>query len=842
MKNIFISVPTLRVVLHLSLIFTIMAALIATPARVQAATDPRPNRNSLKIEIVSPGIYRVSGSDFTAANVNPANIDPETFRIFLRDTEIPVTVSAGDGVFDSIDFVEFYAPGIDNQYTETEVYWLYWNGIAGKRLSWVNHAPDGSVTPITSFSQNVTIEENHVMWSNTPNAPDTDYWFWEKLTAPQSSAQTSTHTFDLPSPVNKSEEALATVYFQGSTDNGHHTIITLNGQTIGDAIWFGTIAKGQVSTISPNLLKNRLNELTVESAGDISSSGDVIYLNRLGITYQRDLKAVDNHLTFQLKQEDASPVSVSGFTTASIRLFDITDPDNVTKMAGLDIEPSGTDYTVVFQHKGGVKTYLALTADAVKRADRIEYKKPYDLKNVSNQADYILITGKELMPGLERLCELRRRQGLGVKMVSIEDIYDVFSFGFFDPVAVKNFLKYTHDSWSHPVPEYVLLAGDSNLDYRNYYGTAKKNIVPVYLSNTFELGLTPSDNWFVSFENSPLPELYIGRISGSDPETMSDIADKIIRYETSAGYAPEQALFVADDDDPLFEDLNDDLASYLTSAFTANKVYAQYYDSLDNVTRNVLSFIDKGMLITNFVGHGDVTRWGAEPFGGGDFILEPGDINRLNNQNKLTFIIALNCLNGYFSQPFEYSLAEEWLMAPDTGAIACVAPSGLSHQWEHELFSEFIFDRIFNEQENSIGAISTESKIDAYLSGASEKVLVSLNLIGDPATKLAIHRNPGDMVKVYEIAASAGTGGTIMPAGDIPAFEDSKETFTITPNTGYHILNITVDGVSQGAVGQYTFNNISSDHSISAEFENDNNTGGSGGGGGGGCFISSLQD
>jgi len=246
------------------------------------------------------------------------------------------------------------------------------------------------------------------------------------------------------------------------------------------------------------------------------------------------------------------------------------------------------------------------------------------------------------------------------------------------------------------------------------------------------------------------------------------------------------------------------------------------------------------MLVPNFVGHGDAIRWGAEPYGGGEFIIEPGDVNDLASSGNLTFLIALDCLNGYFGQSFDYSLAEEWVMAHEVGAIACFAPSGLSHQWEHELLSEFVFDRIFNEKENRIGAICTESKIDAYYSGASDKVLTSLNLIGDPATTLAIYRNPVDMVTVYKITASSGAGGSISPSGDIPAFDSIDETFSISSNTGYEISDVVVDGVSQGAIAQYKFTNISSDHTISVVFENKTKSSG-GGGGGGGCFVSVLD-
>jgi hypothetical protein len=824
-----------QIILRLMFVILVFTTGLSNKAFCQTLTDPRPNRGSLKIEISSPGIYRVSGSDFSEAKINLSNINPDTFQMFHRDQDIPIIVSSADTAWDASDYVEFYAAGIDNQFTGTDVYWLYWNGITGKRMTWVNGAVSETSPDLQTFTETQTIEENHLLWTQTPNAPEADYWFWEKFTAPQSAA----YTFDLPSPVSNAGQASVSVLFQGASNTDHRTNITLNGHDLEEAAWSGKSQFIQEMPITNNLLTGSRNQLTIESAAGI---GDVLYLNNIEIKYTRRLAALNNQLTFILDPDDPVPVTVSGFTKNTIRVFDITDPDNVKRVSGIDVQADTTTYSVRFEHKGGEKKYMAATFDASHTPARMTYNLRFDLKSPSNAADYILITGKSLMPGLEKLCELRRRQGLRVKMVDIEDIYDVFSFGFFEPAAVHDFLKYADENWTSPAPRYVLLAGDSNLDYRDYFGTGKENIVPVQLSATFELGLTPSDNGSVAFDgNSPVPSMYIGRISGNTSDIISKTADKIILYETAENYAPDQALFVADDDDLNFEDLNDDLAKYLPAGYTAIKIYARYYDSLADVTNNILSFIDQGMLVTNFVGHGDVIRWGAEPYGGGEFIIEPGDVDDLKNPGNLTFLIALDCLNGYFGQSFDYSLAEEWVMSPETGAIACFAPSGLSHQWEHELLSRFIFDKIFNERANTIGVISTESKIDAYYAGASDKVLTSLNLIGDPATTLAIYRNPADMITVYKINASAKTGGTIAPSGEIPAFENSEESFTVTPNTGYHILDVTVDGVSQGAISRYTFSGIAADHIISVAFESDSSNEGGGGGGGGGCFISNLD-
>jgi len=71
----------------------------------------------------------------------------------------------------------------------------------------------------------------------------------------------------------------------------------------------------------------------------------------------------------------------------------------------------------------------------------------------------------------------------------------------------------------------------------------------------------------------------------------------------------------------------------------------------------------------------------------------------------------------------------------------------------------------------------------------------------------------------FNITASAGIGGTITPSGTITIDPCSSQTFTITPNTGYKIKDIKVDGVSVGAVSTYIFSNVTSDHTIEASFE-----------------------
>ena len=70
----------------------------------------------------------------------------------------------------------------------------------------------------------------------------------------------------------------------------------------------------------------------------------------------------------------------------------------------------------------------------------------------------------------------------------------------------------------------------------------------------------------------------------------------------------------------------------------------------------------------------------------------------------------------------------------------------------------------------------------------------------------------------YTIKATAGAGGSISPSGNISVREGGDQTFTITPDKGYAVANVKIDGKSIGAVKSYTFENVSSPHTIEAIF------------------------
>jgi hypothetical protein len=76
----------------------------------------------------------------------------------------------------------------------------------------------------------------------------------------------------------------------------------------------------------------------------------------------------------------------------------------------------------------------------------------------------------------------------------------------------------------------------------------------------------------------------------------------------------------------------------------------------------------------------------------------------------------------------------------------------------------------------------------------------------------------GSGYSYYTIKATAGAGGSISPSGNVSVREGRDQTFTITPDKGYAVSNVKIDGKSIGAVKSYTFENVKKSHTIEVVF------------------------
>ena len=154
--------------------------------------------------------------------------------------------------------------------------------------------------------------------------------------------------------------------------------------------------------------------------------------------------------------------TIDNFSTDELMVFDITATDEVMRVEGFDIfEPVASSFSLEFEtaDDGQTHAYLVLAEAQVQTtAAAVVEDSASDLAGSASEADYILITHDDIgwdgsgvaYQWIDDLVALRQAQGLRVKVVNVQDIYDEFSYGLVTPQAIKDFLTYAYENWCCP--------------------------------------------------------------------------------------------------------------------------------------------------------------------------------------------------------------------------------------------------------------------------------------------------------------------------------------------------------------------------------------------------------
>ena len=156
-----------------------------------------------------------------------------------------------------------------------------------------------------------------------------------------------------------------------------------------------------------------------------------------------------------------------------------------------------------------------------------------------------------------------------------------------------------------------------------------------------------------------------------------------------------------------------------------------------------------------------------------------------------------------------------------------LTPLGASHT--HTYGTEWKSDAYKHWHECSCGAKSEEAAhtagewiIDtpatATTSGTKHKECTVCGYTMTTETIPATGSGGGGGYTYYTIKATVGVNGSISPSGNVSVREGLDQTFTITPDKGYAVSNVKIDGKSIGAVKSYTFENVSRTHTIEVIF------------------------
>jgi hypothetical protein len=390
----------------------------------------------------------------------------------------------------------------------------------------------------------------------------------------------------------------------------------------------------------------------------------------------------------------------------------------------------------------------------------------------------LIITHSLFTSIAERLAEYRRKQGLTVRIINIDDIYNQFSYGLFDPRAIRSFLQYAFYYWQKPAPNYVLLIGDASSDYQGNFANGVINYVPAYRKYIIA-GECASDSWYTEVSGSDsIPDILIGRFSVNNLSDAEAILDKIIRYEQEPAFGTwrSRVLFMADDG---FEENCQEIErDYIPEQYISREIDLKDYGLEDNFflptsvkskislecNQVLMDALSQGDLMTIYFGHGSPNVWAHERilFGGDS---RNSDMKRLTNADRLTFVVNLTCSTGGFDypqKPWNICISEDMHRVKNGGAIALYCPSGLGFTPQHQSLTEFLTKSIFHDNQWILGDAIGQTEIEYAFEKKNDLMPDMFILFGDPAMGLALPKSTFSMLATPNIVPTKKDNGMLI--------------------------------------------------------------------------------
>ncbi|MGB8643717.1 MAG: C25 family cysteine peptidase [Anaerolineae bacterium] len=678
-----------------------------------ACSSPPPTiTQGWKIDIAEPGLYRVSSQELTGFQaVVGSHLDRLTLTHHGQAVPVQLDTTGTSAA------IIFYGDPDPERFSPNDVYSLKMTDGAGPRMSTRPVEAQPRAAPPQTFSATLVLRQNLVY---LPDGVGQQHWFWEQLTAPM--ARTITATLTAAAPGN----ATIQVGMAGLSTELHRLRVLVNDQPVGDANWPGqTLYIYQGKTAN---LHNGVNRITLQVPA-APDQVDVSFLQAITLTYPRRVTAQDNALALA----GGPDVSAQGFRGDAFALYDISDPGNPQRLQGFGTQQANGAGSLTWHDSENDRRYLALGTEAYKHPVSIHTVSPNTLR-APDQADYIVIAPAALMDALQPLIQRRSAQGLHVRTVDVESVYDAFSDGAPDPHAIRDFLQFAQDRWNRPAPRLVLLVGKASYDYLDNLHAPNPNLVPTYLVSTPHLGAAASDDWFApTSAQDSRPALAIGRIPAKTPAQVKTVVDKILAYEETPRTADwlHRAVLVTDNTETTFDEQSNGIAALLPQNVAPHKIYLSAFKGDRASARSqLIEQWNSGSLMVMYMGHGSITTWAEGP------LFSDKNLDEIQNGARLPILITPTCLDGYFYQPNQDSLSEQLLFKSDGGIVAALAPTGVSLSGVQAALMRHLMANLFAQPAPTLGEAIRAAKGQMDITSPDQvEVMNTFVLLGDPAMK-----------------------------------------------------------------------------------------------------------
>ena len=429
---------------------------------------------------------------------------------------------------------------------------------AGTSMLSVDATP-GALAINPSFYSVEHFEVNELAATVVAPDPAADYWFWQLMSATPSMTENANVMMELKDVVTDRRDATVHIKLQGVSNEVHRVGVVVNGMSVGTLLFEGVVPYSESVSVPAALLVEGTNTLELETRGGPKS---LVFLDFVELSYERSFVADDGGLAFT--SDDAESIEITGLAATS-RIFDVTNRRLPVELLNVALDGSSARFGVASS-----ASYLA--TETIGSPDSIWGDVPSSWRSESNNADYVLIAPAEFVDSANALASHRASQGYQTAVVELQDIYDEFSAGQLDPLAIKAFVEYAHYNWDLP-PRFVTLVGDGSFDYRDYDGLGG-NFVPPLMVRTSK-GLFASDMRFGDFEADGLSDIAIGRLPVSTVTELDSVVAQLIAYDAQSEDRFDSVVFVADASDPIsdFAAASDVIAETLPASFDAERVY-----------------------------------------------------------------------------------------------------------------------------------------------------------------------------------------------------------------------------------------------------------------------------
>jgi len=756
---------------------------------LQKRSRLRDNRTFYKFPVYEDGIYKITGKFLKDNGINLSTIDPKTLKIFNNGgkplprglnaprpdslLENAIYVSDGnDGHFDENDYLLFYGKSVSgwdfdskdgvrpwkhyiNPYTSQNIYWITFNdGIPGKRIQAVSAAPNASLPERTGFKEHVFWEQEHynVLHSGM-------VWLGMNFLGQEEKS------FSLLLP-DLTPDSHVDLMFQMYSPTGgkQHIRLYLNSEFVSsEAFYAFTLKKVPVPNVTG--AKDGENTLSIKYDGETPTSQ--LYLDWVEVEYPRKLVLRDGMLIFNTPADGISyQWIVSGVAESSPLVLDVTDFQNVRLLKDWTLSQQKLRFSLTSQSDQPLKLAV-VESKAFKTPGALIKDEPSDWRNPQNGADFLIISHGDfynVAMGLKNLRETH--DNLATTVVKIQDVYDEFSGGLFDPTAIRDFLKYVYFHWEKR-PQYVLLYGDGDYDYKNILGHSDENWIPAYEDSSLdEYSTLTSDDWYASVNgNDHLIDYAIGRIPCQTTDQAENVLNKIVDYESNPDFAPwrNQVTIVADDE---FGDISkgnvnetihtrdaEDIAEhYYPALYDKNKIYLTEYPMVLDAAasgrrkpaaeNDFVEKINQGCLMINYLGHGNERLLAHER------VLQVSkDLPRIQNAGRLAFWVTATCAFGRYDLPEEQSMTEQLVTEANNGAIALLSSARDVFASQNASFNKIYLRKLFVKPNKTlrVGRALQLAKI-ASSNGLNDQ---KYWLCGDPTLNLAVPGLEIELEKIY---------------------------------------------------------------------------------------------